>query len=367
MPVKMEVILLSILIILLQCSATYSQSSAEQSKWDTHKIIVELGDTKKVKLDYMKYVKQGNYQKAYEELLKFKELADSNLIRNFKNYAENQQLHFQAAEKERRLELLAINLEKNRYIMYGLGVVIFLIVLSGSLFLRQLKLKEKQRISDMNNTIAELTQKNLRQQMNPHFIFNTLNSIQYYMYQNDKISTNNYLTKFSNLIRKILENSEKMNVPIQSELDAIELYLELESMRFKDKFDYEITVDENLDTLVYQIPAMFIQPFVENAVVHGLFNKEGKGSLKINMQLKDDFVECIIADNGIGHDAAEEIRKNKNGNHISLGTKITESRLNLINELYGKNMKIIYTDFKDENGKPGGTRVNIYIPIMAGI
>jgi len=209
-----------------------------------------------------------------------------------------------------------------------------------------------------------MTQKNLRQQMNPHFIFNTLNSIQYYMYQHDKISTNNYLTKFSSLIRKTLENSQHTSIPIKDEMDALELYLQLESVRFKDKFDYKINIDDDIDTLLYKIPTMLIQPYVENAICHGLNNKEEKGFLYVDLKLLDQSIECTIEDNGIGRKAALEIKKQKNGNHNSLGTKITESRLSLVNALYGKNMKIDYTDLKDENGDPNGTKVVIHIPII---
>ena len=109
---------------------------------------------------------------------------------------------------------------------------------------------------------------------------------------------------------------------------------------------------------------MLIQPYVENAICHGLINKDEKGFLHIDLKLLDDSIECTIEDNGIGREAAMEIKKHKNENHNSLGTKITESRLNLVNALYGKNMKIDYTDLKDENGNPGGTKVVIHIPIM---
>ena len=200
--------------------------------------------------------------------------------------------------------------------------------------------------------------------MNPHFIFNTLNSIQYYMYQHDKISTNNYLTKFSMLMRKTLENSQHTAIPIKDELDALELYLELESLRFKEKFDYQIEVDDDIDVLIHKIPTMLIQPYVENAICHGLMNKDDKGFLNVNLQLVHDHIMCTIEDNGIGREAAMEIRDNKNKNHNSLGTKITESRLNLVNALYGKNMKIEYTDMKDDAGEPCGTRVVIQIPVM---
>jgi LytS/YehU family sensor histidine kinase len=184
------------------------------------------------------------------------------------------------------------------------------------------------------------------------------------MYQHDKISTNNYLTKFSSLIRKTLENSQHTAIPIKDELDALELYLQLESVRFKERFDYNINIDEDIDTLLYKIPTMLIQPYVENAICHGLMNKEDKGFLKIDLKLLQDSIECTIEDNGIGREAALEIKKQKNGNHNSLGTKITESRLSLVNALYGKNMKIEYTDLKDEKGDPAGTRVVIHIPIM---
>jgi LytS/YehU family sensor histidine kinase len=204
----------------------------------------------------------------------------------------------------------------------------------------------------MNHKISEITQKNLRQQMNPHFIFNTLNSIQYYMYQHDKIATNNYLTKFSLLMRKTLENSQHTSIPIKDELDALNLYLELESLRFKEKFEYSIEVDNEIDTVIMKIPTMLIQPYVENSISHGLVNKEGKGFVDIRLELADDNLVCVIEDNGIGRKAAMEIKNQKNGNHNSLGTKITESRLSLVNSLYGKNMKVDYTDLVDASGIP---------------
>jgi sensor histidine kinase YesM len=216
----------------------------------------------------------------------------------------------------------------------------------------------------MDQKILEVTQANLRQQMNPHFIFNTLNSIQYYMYKHDKLATNNYLTKFSNLMRKILENSRHTAVPVRDELDALQLYLELESIRFRDKFDYEITLDEEVDPLMYKIPTMLIQPYVENAICHGLMLRPEKGLVKISLTLEKDYLACIIEDNGIGREASGEINLKKQHNHHSLGTHITESRLKLVSSLYGTSLKTTYTDLKDENGNAAGTRVEIHIPIL---
>jgi LytS/YehU family sensor histidine kinase len=217
----------------------------------------------------------------------------------------------------------------------------------------------------MNRKISEVTQANLRQQMNPHFIFNTLNSIQYYMYQHDKLATNNYLTKFSSLMRKVLENSQHTAVPLRDELDALNLYLELEIIRFKDKFQYSITVDEELDTLLYKVPTMLIQPYVENSICHGLIPAENKGVIKIDLKLKDEYISCTIEDNGIGREAAMEKKRKSENNHSSLGTQIVTSRLDLVNALYGTSLKTIYTDLKNDDGESEGTRVEIQIPILS--
>jgi LytS/YehU family sensor histidine kinase len=310
------------------------------------------------------FVDLDNYQKAYKNFVLHKQFSDSLEMKKFNTGLANARAIYETEKQEKELELLSYRLKQQRYFMYGSIGLAVLVILVGFLFIRQSRMNSQRKISEMNHKISEITQKNLRQQMNPHFIFNTLNSIQYYMYQHDKISTNNYLTNFSSLIRKTLENSQHTSIPIKDEIDALELYLQLESVRFKDKFDYNINIDDDIDTLLYKIPTMLIQPYVENAICHGLNNRNDKGFLNIDLKLLDDSIECTIEDNGIGREAALEIKKQKNGNHNSLGTKITESRLNLVNALYGKNMKIDYTDLKDENGQPSGTKVVIHIPII---
>jgi LytS/YehU family sensor histidine kinase len=239
-----------------------------------------------------------------------------------------------------------------------------MVLIIGWLVFRALKHKEKRRVSELNRKISEIRQANLRQQMNPHFIFNTLNSIQYYMYQHDKLATNNYLTKFSNLMRKVLDNSQHTSIPLRDELNALNLYLELECIRFKDKFDYVIKVDDEIDTMLYKVPTMLIQPYVENSICHGLMPLEGKGLVKIDIKLEKDYLLCRIEDNGIGREAAHERKAGRENNHNSLGTQIAVSRLDLVNELYGTSLKTRYTDLKDMNGDPAGTLVEIHIPIL---
>jgi len=144
----------------------------------------------------------------------------------------------------------------------------------------------------------------------------------------------------------------------------LKLYLELESIRFKDKFSFEINVDEEIDPLMYKIPTMLIQPYVENSICHGLMPMEGKGFVRIGINLEKDFLLCTIEDNGIGREAAREKSLKKENNHNSLGTRITTSRLDLVNALYGTSLKTVYTDLKNEKGEPAGTRVEIHIPIL---
>jgi LytS/YehU family sensor histidine kinase len=165
-------------------------------------------------------------------------------------------------------------------------------------------------------------------------------------------------------MRKILENSQHTSVSLRDELDALTLYLELEMIRFKDKFDYTINIDEEIDTILYKVPTMLIQPYVENSICHGLMPSEGKGTVKIDLKLEKDYIACTIEDNGIGREASNEIKKRTNNNHNSLGTQIVSSRLELVNTLYGTSLKTKYTDIKTSNGDPAGTRVELQIPIL---
>jgi LytS/YehU family sensor histidine kinase len=273
-------------------------------------------------------------------------------------------IRYEAETHNKELQLLSLRISNQRLLIYGYTGLFVLSLAIGILLFSRAKINAKRRISEMNHKIAEITQANLRQQMNPHFIFNTLNSIQYYMYQHDKLATNNYLTKFSSLMRKVLENSQHTSILLRDEIEALTLYLELEMIRFKDKFDFEIKIDDDIDPLLYKVPTMLIQPYVENSISHGLMPSEGKGLVKIYLKLENQYISCTIEDNGIGRDASQELKKNKESNHNSLGTQIIASRLDLVNALYGTNLKTIYTDLKNVNGDPEGTRVEIQIPII---
>ena len=310
------------------------------------------------------YLMKKDTANAFKSFVLFKQFSDSLMINKNSQGMSDAKVRYEADTQNKEVQLLSLKLKNQRLLNYGFTGFIILTITIGLLLWRGSKLKTKRRISEMNRQISEITQANLRQQMNPHFIFNTLNSIQYYMYQHDKLATNNYLTKFSSLMRKVLENSQHTSVSLRDELDALNLYLDLECLRFKDKFDYEIRVDEEIDTLMFKVPTMLIQPYVENSICHGLMPREGKGFIKIDLKLEKDHIICIIEDNGIGREAAQERKKLRAENHNSLGTQIVSSRLDLVNTLYGTNLKTTYADLTNENGEPEGTRVEIHIPIM---
>jgi len=342
-------------------SILFYQKSIQQAK-----IIDDVYDLYWVYMDmsnmYLARKDTGNAYKTYVLYKKYNDAFTENF--NARGLSEAK-IKYDAEAHSRELELLSLKLSKQKLLIYGYTGLFVLSLAIGFLIISRSRINAKQRISEMNHKISEITQANLRQQMNPHFIFNTLNSIQYYMYQHDKLATNNYLTKFSSLMRRVLENSQHTSVPLRDELDALTLYLELEKIRFKDKFDYQINVDEELDTLLYKIPTMLIQPYVENSISHGLMPREEKGLVKIDIKLEKDYISCIIEDNGVGREAANEKNMKSEKIHNSLGTRITNSRLDLVNTLYGTDLKTVYTDLKNDKGEPTGTRVEIHIPIMS--
>ena len=310
------------------------------------------------------YLLKRDTSKAYEYFVLHTKYSDELMkSSNIKGLADAK-IQYEADTQNKEVELLSLRIKNQRLVIYGsLGLAVLSIVILV-LYLSHARINSKRRLSEMNQKISEITQANLRQQMNPHFIFNTLNSIQYYMYQHDKLATNNYLTKFSSLMRKVLENSQHTSIPLQDELDALRLYLELEKIRFKNKFDYQINIEEEIDPLLYKVPTMLIQPYVENSISHGLMPAEEKGLVRIDLKLKKDYISCIIEDNGIGREAAQAIKNEKHNNHNSMGTQIASSRLELVNALYGTSLKTIYTDLKNNDGEPEGTRVEIHIPIL---
>lgn len=221
--------------------------------------------------------------------------------------------------------------------------------------------KEARRRTAIQQQIAQLEMKALRAQMNPHFIFNALNSIQTFMMKREIEQALSYLSRFARLIRNVLDNSQLNSIPISNELKMMENYLELEKLRFGDQFTYTITVDDELDADFTDIPTMILQPFVENAIWHGLLHKKGDGRLSITFHQREGSLVCIIEDNGIGREKAAAQRQ-QGSEHHSRGLQITRDRLALYNRRFNLDATFDIEDLYDAMGQPCGTRVTIWFP-----
>lgn len=251
------------------------------------------------------------------------------------------------------------------------GLLILVIVLSTYIFIKSRVNKARKRseveikMLNIEKDMFELEQKALRLQMNPHFIFNSLNSIQSFIIQNDTDLAIGYLARFSKLMRLILATSRESFIPLEDEVALLEHYLELESLRFSEHFNYDIFIDPVLDAEFTGIPPMIIQPYVENAIIHGLINKKDKkGMLKITVWDKKNHVLCIVEDDGIGREKAMEIKKLDGLNQKSQGIMITKERLEILNRRNKDKISVEIIDLYDKNAQASGTRVRLKIPVI---
>lgn len=251
------------------------------------------------------------------------------------------------------------------------GICLAIFVLIGLVFiyfqykLRTLKRKNEAELkqSNLEKLVNESKLKSLKSQMNPHFFYNALNTIQAYIFTNNKEKANNYLSKFSNLTRIILEMTERETISISEELTAIELYLDLEKMRFSDNFNYEIRVDSNIDKDLVELPPMLIQPYVENAVKHGLFHKQGTKDIILTFKKNNQILLVSIDDNGIGRKRSGDLNAIKNKNHKSFSTQANEKRLEIINKDRKNKITVTIIDKFDSNQLASGTTVELSIPL----
>lgn len=228
----------------------------------------------------------------------------------------------------------------------------------------QIRRKEKLK-SQYEKKLANVEMTALLAQMNPHFLFNSLNSIDSYIIKNESGKASEYLNNFARLMRLILQNSRSNYISLKDELETLDLYLQMESLRFSNKFEYEIKVAEGIDTASIVIPPMLIQPYVENAIWHGLMHKKDgtPGKVEIIINRQDNNLICIIKDNGIGREKAAELKAQKPGSHKrSMGMQITSDRIEMINKLYDTNTSVKVVDLKNENGNASGTQVKLIIP-----
>lgn len=226
-----------------------------------------------------------------------------------------------------------------------------------------IKYREKKIIE--KNQFQLLEQKLLRSQMNPHFIFNSLSSIQSFIFENNPIEAGSYLSRFAELIRSILYNSREEFITIEKEIKTLQNYLDLQQLRYNKKFDYILDVDPLIQPDVIQIPPMLAQPFIENAIEHGIMHLEEQGFISVSFTLmaEKDSVLLLIEDNGIGIKASKKIKSEKPKTHTSLATVIANERIDIFNKGQKKKQFIMeIDDIKDTDGKVKGTKVKFLIP-----
>ncbi len=240
----------------------------------------------------------------------------------------------------------------------GIVIIIFRV--------RVMQIKKKQQ-AEFEHLVevskAELTA--LRAQMNPHFVFNALNSIQHYILNSKGDEAVKYLSKFAKLIRLILSNSEKQIVTINEDIEALKLYLELERMRFENKFDYAIHIDSSIDGDYDEIPPMLIQPYLENAILHGINPKVGNGHIDITIRIVNQFIKISIRDDGIGREKSKSVQSlQPAARHKSLGMKITKDRVRILNTIHQSNLNVNIIDLYNEKNEAIGTQVDLFIPYV---
>jgi tetratricopeptide (TPR) repeat protein len=324
-----------------------------------------IGDPRKQAIAYLSlanlYDNYGRPNSAIETYKKYSEavakaekkmetdlLQKSNLLKTQRDIEELSK--YVAVQQEQENLALAM-VFRQRLIIYGLLLIIGIIGVTSYFIYKN------AAASKTANQLLAL--KSLRSQMNPHFIFNALNSVNQFVSQNDERATNKFLSEFSRLMRLVLENSQEDFIPLFKEEEIISLYLKLEHYRFRDKFDYQISMDSDINEEVVEIPPMLIQPYIENAVWHGLRYKESKGHLHIKFHMQNDELIVEINDDGIGRKRSADLKTENQRKHESTGLKNISERLGIINKVYRVNYRVEITD--PQTGT--GTNVKLYVPV----
>jgi tetratricopeptide (TPR) repeat protein len=381
-------------IKVLQDSAFYNRRQTEllelQTRFDSekkNKEILLLNQDKKVR-DLQ--LERQTLDLINQRLLTEKNMKNIEILKQAKALQEAQLARTEAAfdiEKQEKLAQKALLdvatrdrlLQKNavdeaRTKLWILGGILTIIMAFGAALWQIFRQRQKAEIARAEVEKMQIEQKNkeafqememklLRSQMNPHFMFNVLNSINRYVLENDSVQASTYLTKFSRLMRLVLENSRSEKVTLENELAALSLYIELETLRFKDKISYSLTVDPSVDKRFTRLPPLMIQPYVENAIWHGLMHREDGGRIDIHLSHPtENQLEVEIVDNGIGRKAAIALKSKSATDKKSFGMQITSERLALVNTLYNTDTSIQISDLEDKNGNSLGTKVTLRIP-----
>ena len=330
--------------------------------WDRHYYLVEL--KRAYKFFYSIYLEQKDFEKALEYYIlmdetetEIRQKDNQNLVVMLEAEYKNEKTESRIAGLEKEREISELRASQSRYFNIGLGIFIIVLLLVSLLFIRQNKIKNEHR-----STLLE--QKLLRLQMNPHFIFNALSSIHSLMNPKDVGRASAYLGNFSSLLRSTLESSREDYILLEEEISAIRNYLELQSMRFHNKFKYTIDVDPGINLEAAIIPPMLIQPFIENAIEHGIRNKQDKGQVNVRFRLQQNMIICEIEDDGVGRKKAWETAYTQKRKHRSLATDIIHERIRILNRKFRLKIDLDIIDLNSGSGRPSGTLVKLDLPYI---
>ena len=340
----------------------YLEKSIEEAD-KNEDIVVQKDATRRLSEVYKNI---GDYDKAFLKYQEYVDLVDQlylkkeqeiSQVARFNRDIANKQNRITSLEKDRQLTMSQIELtseqnKRQKLIIYSLVGGLLLLLVTGYFMFKYIR---QQKLA--NNLLAL---KSLRSQMNPHFIFNALNSVNSFIATNDERTANKYLSDFSLLMRAVLENSEEDFIPLEKEIELLELYTKLEHFRFKDKFDYSISIDKNVKIEEFQIPPMLLQPYIENAVWHGLRYKTEKGKLEINIiQNAEAEIKISIVDDGVGREKSKSFKTKNQLKQNSKGMSNIKKRVSILNEMYHDKVDVFIDDYQDLEDK--GTKVVVTI------
>ena len=332
-----------------------SQDEFNPIRLDNHKYLAEV------------YALQKDYTKAYKNLEEYENYSNINssisstkaineltqmYSRELREYRIKEQEQVISNQKKEK-ELLALKSDKQFSTIILIIIVLVSTIIIVIFYLRQLKIKQQRQEIEMSQTL-------LRTQMNPHFIYNAMSVIQSYIYENDPKKSSKFLVSFSRLIRLILENSPKEFITIETEIEILEKYLKTQKLRFENRFEFKISVPEELIFKKVMIPPMITQPFVENSIEHGRLNIVENGQIHIKFEERDKMLFVMIEDNGVGR--SQSASKKMKQDHKSMALNITNERVNILNKKYKSKAKLEISDLKE--GKHTGTLVELYLPLL---
>ncbi len=311
------------------------------------------------------YSLKGDYKMSLEYFKNARHIEDEIASDRNLRYVNDMITRYETEKKSAQLEMVSkeneinkLKLRKNNATLLISGIILALLAGIFYVLYRQYQLKNEKKL-------LTLEQSMLRSQMNPHFLFNSLNSIKLYIINNEKKNAVHYLNKFSKLVRKILEASSLKEISLEEELETVELYMNIENIRFSKEINFNVNIDKDIDVHTVKIPSLILQPFLENALWHGLSSKEGEKNIDLTVSRgKDGFINITIIDNGVGREASEKIKESKVLKRKSIGIDITKERLANFSRDYLNSFNVQIFDLYDAANRPLGTKVVLHIPTI---